>query len=46
VSPDVLPLKLREYVDVDGSDAFIDPSRSFDFIPAIGAALRVETAAS
>jgi MSHA biogenesis protein MshI len=43
VSPDVLPLKLREYVDVDASDALIDPSRSLDYIPAIGAALRVET---
>jgi len=46
VSPEVLPLKLRECVDVDADDALIDPAQDVDFIPAIGAALRVEAVAS
>jgi MSHA biogenesis protein MshI len=46
VSPEVLPLKLRECLDVDGSAPLTDPARNVDFIPAIGAALRVEAVAS
>ncbi len=46
VSPDVLPLKLRECIDVDCGEALIDPARNVDFIPAIGAALRQEPVAS
>lgn len=40
VAPEVLPLKLREWLDIDSTDALVDPARGIDFIPAIGAALR------
>jgi MSHA biogenesis protein MshI len=40
VASEVLPLKLREYLDIDHPNALVDPAHGIDFIPAIGAALR------